>query len=305
MRINKNIFLEKKINNDLIDNGYSIVDVLSSNDIKYLLELYKETRTKDNNINNHLYVSSRECDFNTSIQISNKIRELIQPYFQTIAIDFDLYGGAFLSKPKLIENEFSLHQDFTLVEKEKDKMYAIWIALQDTTINNGCMYIVKNSHKLFDNYVSASYNNHKIHRNKISNKYIIDIELKAGQGMIFCDNIFHGSYPNVSSEDRIAITTRIANKGAQFVFYDIADKNTCIQYNIEPHDLIQYFDDFQKGNLPKHLTESRRFHYIHRPITSKYLQIALKYNSKNGKNSTLQKLYYNAQLYCDKILNSI
>jgi len=303
MRGNKILFIDKNIKTDLSNNGFAKINPLSQDDISVLIALYNNTKSKKSE-NACLYVSSRECTLETSTQIGNTIKDLLQPYFDTIADNFDLYGGAFLSKPKLEKNEFSLHQDFTLIDKEKDAMYAIWIALQDTTIDNGCMYLIGKSHTLFENYISASYNNHKIHREKISSKHVTAIELKAGEGIIFGDDVFHGSYPNATNNERLAVTARITSRDAQFVYHGKADNNTCIQYKIAPQDLIQYFDEFQKGNIPKHIPEIKRFPYKHKPITERSLQTALDRATHKDNMTPYRRFTYSIRSYCNKILDS-
>jgi hypothetical protein len=273
--MSESIFIDTLLSESLYKNGFVKISPLSSDAVISLQKLYHSTKKNKNPINTHLYVSSRECNLNTSIEISTQIKNILLPFFNTIAYDFDLYGGAFLSKPQKDENEFSLHQDFTLVESKKDSMYAIWIALQDTTIYNGCMYIVDKSHNLFENYISATYNNHKIQRKNIIKEGIVNIELKAGEGIIFCDKVFHGSYPNKSTEERLAITARIANKGAQFVYYNKKSDAVASLYAISPEDLIAYFDEFQKGIIPNHIQLLKEVPYTHSPITEKALNKAL------------------------------
>lgn len=299
------IFKDPDIHSNLLNKGYTTIKALNPEDISTLIALYTSTKTDTKSEDAHLYVSSRECNVDTSLRISDTIKQLLTPFFDSITDNYALYGGAFLSKPKLEKNEFSLHQDFTLIDREKDTMYAIWIALQDTTISNGCMYLVDQSHNLFPNYISATYNNNRIRRKYISKEYISDIELKAGEGIIFIDGIFHGSYPNTSTQERLAITARISNKSAQFVYYNKHDENTCIQYAIQPNDLIQYFEDFRSGTMPKHLVEVKRFAYKHYPITEQSLQAVLRKRYPDQNTSILFRLQEYATLIYNKLFDSV
>jgi hypothetical protein len=220
------LFNDAAINRSLEESGYITLPLLDEDDLRRLKELYNRISGSAPGGNSKLFVSSRECDYETSLKISTEIKEILQPYFEKIAHSFTLYGGAFLAKPKHDTNEFSLHQDFTLVQPEQHQMFAIWIALQDTNRDNGAVFLLEKSHRLVKGYISATYNNTKIERKQIDPDFVKPVCLKAGEAIIFSDSIFHGSYSNLSDSERIAVTARITDKDAPFVYYHKSDEQT-------------------------------------------------------------------------------
>ena len=277
------IFRNTEIQEKIRSDGYAVLPLLKPNEIDKLLSLFHKVSSAKKDAKAKLFVSSRDCDFETSLYISNEIKDILLPHLETIAFNFSLYGGAFLAKPKHDSNEFSFHQDFTLMEPDKHQMYAIWIALQDTNQQNGAVFLIEKSQQLFKSYISASYNNNKIDRKDIDPDFVKSISLKAGDMLLFCDSLFHGSFSNLSDKERIAITARITDKDAPFVYYQKLDDDTAGVYSIHPTDLIKYFTDFQQGNLPDHLTLKYTISYRHSPVTSKKLNNKLK--DLNGKST--------------------
>lgn len=273
-------FLNGEIENKIETLGYATLPLIEEKEIKELLEIYNQIATVDKAEKAKLFVSSRDCDYETSLLISSRIQDILLTSFQKAAKYFSLYGGAFIVKEKNDSNEFSLHQDFTLVNPEKNQTLAVWIALQDISENNGAMFLVEKSHLIRKSYISASYNNARIERKNINPKYIKTIALKAGEALLFSDNIFHGSFNNLSDTKRVAVTARITDKEAPFVYYHKINNHTAGMYSIQPHDLIKYFREFQEGEIPEEIKLKETIPYKHLSLNHKILNREL--NKING-----------------------
>lgn len=179
------IFTKEEIVSDLELLGYHTLPLLTAKEVSKLLDLFQHTNTGNTQVGKPFYLSVRECATEKSIEISEFVKQLLEPKIANIANNYTLYGGAFIKKAgNNTKNEFPLHQDFTLTQPPHS-MYAIWIALQDTTIENGAMFVAPKSHRLFNNLLSSTYNNSTIHRKDISEIFIKPIELKTGEAIIF------------------------------------------------------------------------------------------------------------------------
>ena len=106
----------------------------------------------------------------------------------------------------------------------------VWIALTDTTIENGCMKVMPGSHKeewFFDEslehkheengnanpdsgFYGYSWENLKVDKNwKPNEEKARSLEMKAGQFIIFTSKCLHGSHPNITTDDtRFAMSAR-------------------------------------------------------------------------------------------------
>jgi non-heme Fe2+,alpha-ketoglutarate-dependent halogenase len=126
------------------------------------------------------------------------------------------------------EGEPKLHPS---QETERNKEYwvlTVWIAMTDTTIENGCMKFMPGSHKedwFFDESKQGSFETddrsdsgffgYSWESLKLNKDWAPDernaesMEVKAGQFFIFTSKCLHGSYPNLSSDDtRFAMSAR-------------------------------------------------------------------------------------------------
>lgn len=279
------IFRDTTNLNKLNELGYIVLDLLDNHQLESLKQLYSQINWNNRPSGAKLNVSSRDCAFEDSLRISQSINEIIRSSVDKLFQKYHLFGGAFIVKTPHSEATFNLHQDYTLVNPEKDILYSMWIPLQDTSVQNGAVFIAEKSHRLFRNYISASYNNDTIKRSDIESRFIKDIEMKAGQVLIFLDSVFHGSSPNQTDNSRMAVTAKIAPEGTDMKYYERVDDYNAVEYKIEPNDLIKHFDDLILRNIPETFVLWRNIYYRHNNINAQKLNIALK--KINGEKLSL------------------
>ena len=96
----------------------------------------------------------------------------------------------------------------------------VFIALEDQTLENGCLRIVKNSHKLGILEHEDIVWNHTGHKRRVTHKElkrayehggIFNCELKKGDILFFNHLLVHGSSSNQSPFDRKAVIMQIQN----------------------------------------------------------------------------------------------
>jgi ectoine hydroxylase-related dioxygenase (phytanoyl-CoA dioxygenase family) len=90
-----------------------------------------------------------------------------------------------------------------------------WVALDDATLENGCLRVVPGSHSWgllphekfnervgFDNRVPAERVDNLCRRFRAS---VVDVPLPAGHAIIFSDLLLHSSNPNKTGADRYSL----------------------------------------------------------------------------------------------------
>lgn len=142
-------------------------------------------------------------------------------------------------------------------EDEEPINLTVWVALDDATIENGCMQFANGSHKKMSTIlpgsrpaaegVFAGISAHKTiwqREQKYSLAYDFDekdwevetVPVKAGQGIIFTEKTMHSSFPNNSNSRRLAIIGRYVRPSTQVYPYrwqgDFIDENG---HNIKRH----------------------------------------------------------------------
>ena len=133
----------------------------------------------------------------------------------------------YIFKQPKIGGEVVPHQDSTFLYTDPPSVIGIWLALEDATVENGCLWGWKGSHKIRDVERRMVLNE--------DNEIVFDkdlpphdlgeyqpIEAKAGTLVIFHGQFYHMSYENRSPKSRHAYTFHCV-EGAEG--FDWADDN--------------------------------------------------------------------------------
>jgi ectoine hydroxylase-related dioxygenase (phytanoyl-CoA dioxygenase family) len=96
-----------------------------------------------------------------------------------------------------------------------------WVALSDSTIENGCMRVVPGSHRSgrFEHRPFAGENSLFLRTEEVQVEVdeasARNVELRAGEFSLHDSNIIHGSKPNVSDTRRIGFVIRYVTPAFQ------------------------------------------------------------------------------------------
>ncbi len=147
-------------------------------------------------------------------------------------------------------------QSLFFSEKDKDALnLTVWVALEDSTIENGCLRFANGTHKTRFEYVNNSvpankgiFSGIKSHQgiyqkgNEYAGTFVFDendweiepVPTKAGQMIIFTENCMHSSLPNRTNNRRLAINARYVRPSVKIYPHrwegDYIDENN---HNIE------------------------------------------------------------------------
>ena len=134
--------------------------------------------------------------------IHPRIKGFIESLLDESAI---LKASMALSKPPYIGTEKPWHQDNAYFDwLPLEKVATVWIALDDATIENGCMHVLPGEHTR-----GALKHHHtfdcEILPDRIDTSNAIPVELKAGGAMFFSAMLPHQTPPNTSPHRRRAL----------------------------------------------------------------------------------------------------
>lgn len=278
------IFKDEKNAADFKENGYVVISLLSPQAISQIKELYFR-HVDENNITNFSSVSI--CEEEVNNQISEGLHDIFAPYLSTVLKEFSLLGGTFLIKKKS-SGSLGLHQDNTCVDEKKDCAAFMWTPTEDVNIDNGCMYIIRKSHTLFNNIISYSYKNPNIFRKRIPDRFIQPVPMKAGDVLFFNPSVFHGSYKNQKDSIRVSVNSLVTNADAKITYYDKVNEHTAALYEINLNSYLNSYRYYCEGKLPKDALYIRDIEYRHQPITHREL-----YKLLTGKSYPFYYELYN------------
>ncbi|MBM3276786.1 MAG: phytanoyl-CoA dioxygenase family protein [Candidatus Handelsmanbacteria bacterium] len=144
----------------------------------------------------------REHPFFTALVQHPRIKGVIEALLGQQAL---LFGEMALSKPPFIGSEKPWHQDNAyFVYAPLELVATAWIALDDATAENGCMYAIPGGHR-----AGAFRHVHgidcQIAAGRLDLDQCVPVELKAGGGMFFSGMLPHQTPPNRSPRRRRAL----------------------------------------------------------------------------------------------------
>jgi len=122
-----------------------------------------------------------------------------------IGPDISLYHSKLLLKAARVGTAIPWHQDYAYWQREDNRplMVNCQLAIDEATLENGCIEFVPGSHKwglqeheraqrAFGVYLSGYYKRDDA----------VPVEMEPGDGVFFNSLIIHGSGPNISERDR-------------------------------------------------------------------------------------------------------
>jgi phytanoyl-CoA hydroxylase len=123
----------------------------------------------------------------------------------------------YIFKPPRIGGEVVCHQDSTYIYTEPESCIGFWFALEDATVENGCMYFIPGGHKM-----NLKQRNYRIGRNELTTEILdpepwpehlkLPAEASAGTLVIFDGRAPHMSGPNPSDKSRHAYTLHVIDQ---------------------------------------------------------------------------------------------
>lgn len=139
-------------------------------------------------------------------------------------IGFDdpaIIQSMYIFKPPRIGGEVVCHQDSTYIYTEPESCVGFWFALEDATIDNGCMHFIPGGHRL-----PLKQRNRRINEAELITDVLdaepwpehlkLPAEAKAGTLVIFDGRAPHLSGPNRSDKSRHAYTLHVIDRACHY-----------------------------------------------------------------------------------------
>ena len=141
-------------------------------------------------------------------------RNILDLVEQLIGGDFALWNMSFFAKPAGDGKRTPGHQDGEYWPIRPLATCTVWLAVDDSTTENGCLRVIRGSHKdralKRHNQVAAGdvTLTQEVDRSEYDESKAVDIVLKAGQFSLHDVYLLHGSEANTSPNSRRGITMR-------------------------------------------------------------------------------------------------
>lgn len=241
-------------------NGFVKFPVLDIEDVEKLMSFYKELSISDHS-GSGFKMSMEGEDKELVKKIRSKIIDIALPKAQSHFYNAKVITASYVIKDKNPLGVVPPHQDWTFVNNEPEN-YSVtcWIPLVPTTMENGCMGVIKGSHLFYENYrpspspqVPTPLMNHLFG----IFPYLEMIEMQPGEALVFDQRTFHASPPNISNVPRVAVGLGFTQNDSELCHITLkpnGKKDTLIKYKIDEEFLIKFdnkiLSDLYEKGLP-------------------------------------------------------
>lgn len=231
-----------------INDGYCVIKIQNKSIIDEITEVYQELHIDTQNY--ALYASNRYGNYEGNVKIHEIIKDIFIEEIDRHFIDYRFLIGHFIEKIANSKIGFQLHQDWNVTDEQKYLSAHVWIPHQDTSKENGGMYVIPKSHKFFSNFRSGSLDIPRIEINWWLKKIIQPINLKKGEMLVFHPALFHGSFVNATHQPRVATLINIMQKESPIMYYHLSGKHI-EEYHITQRALMADIDMFIQHQIPE------------------------------------------------------
>ena len=146
------------------------------------------------------------CDLATHPAVLDAVEDIIGP-------DILIHSSTIFTKYAGDEKFVSWHQDSHYWGLSEPRLVSAWIALTDSTVDNGCLRVLPGTHTRAFAHLEEPQQTNILSRGTTVNDVVdvahaIDIVLQAGQMSFHHANLIHGSKANTSAGPRIGVAVR-------------------------------------------------------------------------------------------------
>ena len=140
--------------------------------------------------------------------------EILNMVAQILGDNFALWNSSFFAKPARVGSKTPWHQDGEYWAMRPLATCTVWIAVDDSTTENGCLRVIRGSHKDKQlrrhqtNDAPGLALNQELAPTEFDESRAVDLVMEAGQISLHDVYLAHGSEPNRSSEPRRGMTLR-------------------------------------------------------------------------------------------------
>lgn len=140
--------------------------------------------------------------------------DIVDMIVQVLGDDVALWNSSYFGKPAHDGKRVIWHQDGEYWPIRPLASCSVWIAIDDSTVENGCLRVIPGSHKsrkLFKHEKNLSDDvilSLELQKSEFDESTAVDVVLEAGQISLHDVYLMHGSEPNTSGKPRRGMTLR-------------------------------------------------------------------------------------------------
>ena len=161
----------------------------------------------------------------------------------------------------------------SIVDETLHKSFIIWCPLIDVDEQTGCLQVVGKSHLITSSprpcfvYAGSSYSQDIV--SLMQADYLTTVPMQTGKALIFDGRLFHGSCPNLFTNERVVATCHIAPKNSS-IYFCYRKSQTAKKLELFEVD-DKFYQQYIRGQKPEDCINLGVFDYKTNPLTPRQL----------------------------------
>ncbi|MCS6777586.1 MAG: phytanoyl-CoA dioxygenase family protein [Chloroherpetonaceae bacterium] len=148
---------------------------------------------------------------------------------QFIGPNIALFASHYICKPPHDGQPVLWHQDGSYWPLEPMEVITLWLAVDDSLPENGCMRVIPGTHRMELQQMHPSTSVANVLKSEIDPRFVdeskaVDLVLRAGGVSVHHPNIVHGSNANRSARRRCGLTIRYIPTTTRILIDTMADR---------------------------------------------------------------------------------
>lgn len=232
------------------EEGYLKKMLLTDNDISAIQNLYKATKHLSGIDNKSFYTTIWSDNVAYKEKVGKGLKEIIEPALALHLQDYKSVFANFMVKKAGENSQLHPHQDWSFTDEAQHFSITAWIPLIDVDKKNGALQVLPKSH-LLNNYPRARFANapfaDKIEY--ISHNLMKSVSMKAGEVLMINSRTIHASPPNLSNDERIAVSIVLIPKEAPMKHWVLDKDDSMMAHELEVQP--NFFTEFSCFDYPE------------------------------------------------------
>jgi ectoine hydroxylase-related dioxygenase (phytanoyl-CoA dioxygenase family) len=241
----RNVFINKDDSERFSRMGFLRKKMLDSLLVSQLIGLYQDKFPEGSQ---NFYSSTFLKDVEQKKKLNNALVGLLDPIIQEYFENYKILGAQFLVKNPGEGGYMPFHQDWTIVDEEKDRSVTVWMSLTGADESSGAIKVIPYSHEFSREKRGPGNFDQLSEIQQLLERYAHQLIMEAGEAFIFDQSIIHGSGKNNTEHPRIAVAFGLVHKDAELVFYHMDSPSTLQKYKVPDDFFITFSND---GNAPE------------------------------------------------------
>lgn len=215
-------FRDPELEAQLDRDGYAVVPLLGPDEVEHLRAEFHQLGPAPGDPHLACHSSFHSFDRDYKVSVDTAVRTALGPHLESTFDRQRALPCNFIVKWPGGRSGFGLHQDLSLVDESKFRSVEVWIALDDTSPENGQLWMVPGSHRWLPGNIRG------IHAfpfafedvaRRIIDRHAVAVPVPSGHAVVFSHSTLHFSMPNRSDEPRLVAITDLIPEEAEHLHY--------------------------------------------------------------------------------------